>query len=308
MKRLSLILLLGGLLLGARAQQKPAQTPVQAPGTDTQIRIRVERVPVLFTAVDRKNRFITDLSRTDVEVFDNRKKQAITDFSQETDLPLRVGLVIDTSNSIRDRFKFEQEAAIEFLRSIIRPRKDQVFLMSFDTNTEVVQDFTDDIEKLTKGVHDLRAGGGTALYDAVYLAARDKLLTQSAETGVRRTIVLISDGDDNQSRAGREEALAMAQRAEVTVFAISTNMTGQEQAGDKVMRRFAEETGGRAFFPFKLQDMTASFENISRELRSQYSLSFRPNTPRDGKFHAIEVSSLRRGVKVRARKGYFATP
>lgn len=299
----SLTFLVALALLGGALAQNPADTK-----TDTKFTVKTERVPVLFTAIDRKDRFITDLSKKDIEVFDSRKKQEVTDFSQETDLPLRVGLLIDTSNSIRERFKFEQEAAIDFMRKLIRPGKDKAFLMSFDTNTEVVQDFTDDLEKLTKAIRSLNAGGGTALYDAIYLAARDKLMTQTAETGVRRTVVLISDGEDNQSRAGREETLAMAQKAEVTLYAIGTNISGIEQPGDRVMRRFAVETGGRAFFPFKLQDMTGSFENISRELRSQYSLSFKPNTPRDGTFHAIEVVSLRKGIKVRARKGYFATP
>ncbi len=295
--------------LGAAGEGQAPPKPSQSTGTDTEkFRVRVERVPVLFTAVDRKDRFITDLAKGDVEVFDNRKKQEILDFSRETDLPLRVGLVIDTSNSIRERFKFEKEAAIEFLRSILRPKTDLAFLMSFDTNVEVVQDFTDDIEKLTKGINTLQAGGGTAMYDAIYMAARDKLMTQAPEGGLRRTIILISDGEDNQSRASREETLAMAQRTEVTIFTISTNITGVQQRGDQILKRFSEETGGRAFFPFKLQDMTSSFENISRELRSQYSLIFRPSTPRDGTFHVIQVTSLRKGVKVRARKGYFATP
>jgi len=282
-------------------QQKPGQTYVT-------IKVGVERVPVLFTAVDRKDRYITDLGKEDVQVYDNKKKQEVLSFSQETDLPLRVGLLIDTSNSIRDRFKFEQEAAIDFLRAIIRPGKDQVFLMGFDTNTEVVQDFTDNLELLTKAIRDMRPGGGTALYDAVFLSARDKLMTASAEGGVRRTIILISDGEDNQSRAAREEALAMAQRAEVTLFCIGTNISGTEQPGDLVLKRFATETGGRAFFPFRLEDMSTSFQNISRELRSQYALFFRPNTPRDSTFHTIEVVSMRKGVKVRARKGYFAKP
>lgn len=277
---------------------------------DTQVRseifkLRVDRVPVLFTALDRKERFVTDLTRSEVEVLDNRKKQEVIGFSRETDLPLRIGMLIDTSNSIRDRFKFEQEAAAEFLTSVVRHKQDRAFLVSFDTNTEVVQDYTDDVGKLTDAVRSLRAGGGTALFDAVYHAAKDKLLNETG--GVRRTIVVISDGDDNQSRVSREEALAMAQRAEVTIFAISTNISGVETMGDKVLKRFAEETGGRMFAPFKMTDLTRSFDQISEELRSQYALLFRPSTPRDGRFHDIEVVSLRKGVKLRARKGYYAT-
>jgi len=273
------------------------------------IREKVERVPVLFTAVDRRDHFVTDLGRPDVEVYDEKRKQEIVDFTQETDLPLRVGLLVDTSNSIRDRFKFEQEAAIEFLRSIIRKGKDEVFLMSYDTNVELVQDLTGDIESLTKGIRSLKAGGGTSLYDAIYEASRDKFLhsADSDSVSVRRVLIVIGDGDDNNSRASREETLAMTQRAEATIFTIGTNISGIEMSGDKILKRFSEETGGRSFFPFHLQDMTTSFQNITLELRSQYSLVFKPNTPRDGQFHKIEVASLRKGVKVRARKGYFAT-
>jgi VWFA-related protein len=147
------------------------------------------------------------------------------------------------------------------------------------------------------------------MYDAIYEASRDKFL-HSGDTdtvSVRRVLIVIGDGDDNNSRASREETLAMAQRAEATIFTIGTNISGVEMTGDKILHRFSEETGGRSFFPFHLQDMTTSFQNITLELRSQYSLVFRPTTPRDGQFHRIEVASLRKGVKVRARKGYFAT-
>jgi Ca-activated chloride channel homolog len=283
------------------AQQQANQQP------DVIIREKVERVPVLFTAVDRRDHFVTDLERPDVQVFDKGKKQEIIDFTQETDLPLRVGLLVDTSNSIRDRFRFEQEAAIEFLRSIVRPGKDQVFLMSYDTNVELVQDLTSDIDALTKGIRSMKAGGGTSMYDAIYDAARDKFLHAAETESVRRVLIVIGDGDDNNSRASREETLAMAQRAEATIFTIGTNRSGVELTGDKILRRFSDETGGRSFFPFESKDMTTSFQNITLELRSQYALVFKPNTPRDGQFHKIEVASLRKGVRVRARKGYFAT-
>ena len=297
-----------GLILVAACYGLPcfAQEKPQEPDKPVVITTRVERVPVLFTAIDNRNRFVTDLVLRDVQVFDNKQKQEIVQFTQETDLPLRVGLLVDTSNSIRDRFKFEQEAAIEFLRAIIRPGKDMVFLMSYDTNVELVQDSTDDVEKLTKGIRSLKAGGGTSLYDAMYQAARDKFLHSPETESVRRVLIVIGDGDDNNSRASREETLAMAQRAEATVFTIGTNISGQELPGDKVLMRFSSETGGRSFFPFRLQDMTTSFQNITQELRSQYSLIFKPTTPRDGQFHLIQVASNRKGVKVRARKGYFA--
>lgn len=297
------IFLLAGMAVGWA--QNPPTPPKQPP--DFLVTERVERVPVLFTAEDRHHKFVTDLEKPDIAVFDEKKKQDVVSFIQETDMPLRVGLLVDTSNSIRERFKFEQEAAIEFLRSIIRPGKDSVFLMSYDTNVEVVQDYTDDLEKLTAGIRSLKAGGGTSLYDAIYEASRDKFLHLPETQGQRRVLIVIGDGEDTQSRASREETLAMAQRAESTIFTIDTNRSGSEMPGDKVLRRFSDETGGRFFSPFALSDITTSFQNITLELRSQYALVFRPTTPRDGKFHQIQVTSNRKGVTVRARKGYFAT-
>ena len=287
---------------------EPPQGSGRVSGRDADIRIRVDRVPVLFSVLDGKDRFITDLTRNEIAVYDNKKRQEIIDFAQETDLPLRIALLIDTSNSIRDRFQFEQAAAIEFLQSVLRPNRDRAFLLAFDTNVEVVQDFTDDVDKLRTGIESLRAGGGTAFYDAIYHAVRDKLMKAEPEGSVRRTIVVLSDGEDNQSRVTREETLEMAQKAEVTIYAIGTNITGIRKRGDKVLKRFAEETGGRLFMPFKLTDLTSSFRQIGHELRSQYVVLFRPNTPRDGSFHTIKVVARRRGVTVRARKGYYATP
>ncbi len=287
---------------------EPPQGSSRVRGSDADIRIRVDRVPVLFSALDGKDRFITDLTRNEITVYDNKKKQQIIDFARETDLPLRIALLIDTSNSVRDRFQFEQAAAIEFLQSVLRPNRDRAFLLAFDTNVEVVQDFTDDIDKLRTGIESLRAGGGTAFYDAIYHAVRDKLMKAEPEGSVRRTIVVLTDGEDNQSRVTEEETLAMTQKAEVTIFVIGTNITGIRKRGDKVLKRFAEETGGRLFVPFKLTDLTGSFKQIGHELRSQYVVLFRPNTPRDGAFHTIKVVARRRGVKVRARKGYYADP
>jgi Ca-activated chloride channel family protein len=307
MRLKAFFLLTALLVVMAGSAQNPPPQPAQPSQSDVVIKSSVDRVPVLFTAIDHRNKFITDLERGDIKVFDNKKQQEITDFAQETNLPLRVGLLIDTSNSIRERFKFEQEAAIEFLRSIIRAGKDQVFLMSYDTNVEVVVDSTDDIEKLTAGIRSLKAGGGTSLYDAIYQGARDKFLHNPETESVRRVMIVIGDGDDNQSRASREETLAMVQRAEATIFTVGTNYSGSEMPGDKVLRRFSTETGGRSFFPFRMQDITTSFQNITQELRSQYALVFKPNTARDGQFHLIQVASNRKGVTVRARKGYFAT-
>ena len=216
--------------------------------------------------------------------------------------------MIDTSNSIRDRFAFEQRAASDFLRALLRPEKDLAFLASFDSLAELVQDFTGDLDKLVSAVDSLRPGGGTALYDAIFYGSRDRLLEGAPDLGsYRRSMVILSDGEDNQSRYSRLQALEVAQRAEVTIYTISTNIRGIRMPGDRVLTQFAEETGGRYFQPFNLTDLDSAFEAINTELRSQYSISYRPTTPRDGKYHEIEIVPQKRGRRVRARKGYLAT-
>ena len=303
--------------------QAPAPAPSAAPSQTQQaangnraddpdiptIRTRVEEVNVVFTVTDKHGRFIKDLKPDDFKILDDKKPPAsLKDFHAETDLPLRVGLLIDSSNSIALRFRFEQEAAIEFLNQIIRPKSDQAFVIGFDTTAEVTQDFTDNTEALSKGVRMLRPGGGTALYDAVYFACRDKLAKAQTKGPVRRAIILLSDGDDNQSRVTREEAIEMAQRAEVIIYAISTNTADMKGLpGDKVLERMAEATGGRAFFPFKIQDVSNAFIEIQEELRSQYQVAYKPaDFVSDGKYRSIEIVADNKKYRVRARKGYFA--
>jgi VWFA-related protein len=228
-------------------------------------------------------------------------------FRSETDLPLQVGLLVDASNSVRDRFKFEQDAAIEFLNSIIRPGYDKAFVVGFDATPEVTQDFTDSTESLSAGVRMLRAGGGTAMYDALYFACRDKLLKQEQTGSVRRAIILLSDGEDNLSHVTREEAIEMAQRADTIVYTISTNISGMKGSGDKVLERIADATGGRAFFPFQMREMSDAFLSIQEELRSQYAVAYKPaNFVADGRYRTIEIVAQDRGLKVRTRKGYYA--
>ncbi len=275
----------------------------------TTITKRVDEVNVVFTVTDKRGRFIKNLKQSDFRVMDNNMPaQSIRSFRSETNLPLRVGLLIDASNSIRDRFKFEQEAAIEFLNQIIRPRFDQAFVIGFDTTPEVTQDFTDNTEKLSKGVRMLRPGGGTAMYDAIYYACRDKIMAEdTGPVATRRAIILLSDGDDNQSRVSREEALEMAQKAEVIIYAISTNTSGIKLKGDKVLEYFAEQTGGRAFFPFKIQEVSDAFSQIQDELRSQYAIAYKPaDFQFNGKYRKIDILADNKKYKVRARKGYYA--
>ena len=286
-----------------------AETPAKSDSDESVATIIhvVNEVRVVFTVTDRHGHYIKDLKRTDFRVVDDQKPAELRSFNSETDLPLQVGLLVDASNSVRDRFKFEQEAAIEFLNAIIRPRYDKAFVVGFDATPEVTQDFTDSTENLSAGVHMLRAGGGTAMYDALYFACRDKLLKQEQTGPVRRAIILLSDGEDNLSHVTREEAIEMAERADVIVYTISTNISGMKGKGDKVLERIADATGGRAFFPFQMRDVSDAFLSIQEELRSQYAMAYKPaNFVADGRYRTIEILAQDKGLKVRTRKGYYA--
>jgi len=275
----------------------------------TRIQVDVTRVSLLFTVTDKKGRFITDLDKNDFEIMEGKRRQTISDFAAESDLPLRLGILIDTSNSVRERFKFEQEAAGQFVDSVMRTDLDKALVVSFDTSAELVSDLVNDTDKLTAAIRNLRPGGGTALYDAIYFACRDKLSQDQPRYKFRRAIVIVSDGDDNQSRYTRDQALEMAQKADVVIYTISTNgITRIETDGDKVLRYLVQETGGRAFFPFKVEDLDQSFENIANELRHQYSISYRPEPlVTDGLFHVIDVRVReRKNILVNVRRGYYA--
>jgi VWFA-related protein len=311
MNRLSPAIVAGLAIVAASyAQQAPAK-PVDEEADPNRIVLDVTRVNMLFTVADKKGRFVTDLAKNDFEIVENKKPQNILEFTAESNLPLRLAILIDTSNSIRERFRFEQEAAVEFITSLMRS-EDKAVVVSFDTAAELVADLTSDTEKLSKAIRDLRPGGGTALYDAVFFACRDKLMQDQPRHKFRRAMVVISDGEDNQSRYTRDQALEMAQKADVVMYSISTNSmsakAGQETDGDKVMRYFARETGGVPFFPFKVQDMAQSFENIANELRHQYNVLYRPEPLKtDGQWHPIEIKVKgRKDLAVRARKGYYA--
>src|SRR5580704_13769839 len=326
------------------AQTAPAQTtaPGQAPPQQGQqgekaatpqssqrITQLVNLVDVLFTVLNRRNKLVPDLQKEDFQIFDEKSRQEIRYFSKQTDLPLRIGMLVDTSNSIRDRIKFEQDASINFLFSVLRRGRDEAFVMTFDDEPQVVQAFTSDAGLLRDQIMQTRAGGGTAIYDAIYEACQSQLSHPPRPPGdqpdvVRRVMILISDGDDNLSTHTRGEAIEMAQRTSVVIYTISTStqwiqlsQTDPEKMasrkthlteGDKILQDLADETGGRAFFPYHVDDLDQSFQDIGDELRNQYSIAYMPtNYVLDGRYHRIRIEvPEHKGYQVRARRGYFA--
>ena len=314
-----LAMTVGALLVSAPAQTSYMASTggllVTAPGLDSTqpnsiitIQKRVNEVNVLFIAMDKHGKFVRDLGQNDFTILDDHKPpQTIVNFRQQTDLPLQLGLLIDTSGSVHGRFQFEQDASIGFLQHTIRSHYDQAFVTGFNSRSHVVQDFTDNVSLLAAGIQRLQDGGGTALYDAVYSACKERLLKDDSDRPVRRALIIVSDGEDNQSEHSRAQAIEMAQRAQVIIYTISTDDSGLILRGDKILEQLADSTGGRAFFPFKMKDIKSSFSAIEDELRSQYVVSYHPaDFDADGRYRSIEITALKKDLQVRARKGYFA--
>jgi VWFA-related protein len=271
------------------------------------LRTAANEVHLIFTVTDKHGHYINNLKQNDFEILDDHKPpEEILSFHSETDLPLQVGLLIDTSQSVRGRFQFEQEAATEFLKQTIRRNSDQVFVIGFALKPEVTQDFTGDTEKLSDGIRRLQPGSLTAIYEAVYYACR-KLLKQSQTSPTRRVIILLSDGDDNSSIVTRQQAIEMAQRAEVAVYTISTSLTRSGGRGRKNLESIAEATGGRWYAPRQITEVVDAFAAIQEELRSQYAVSYKPAAFRlDQHYRTIEVRTQRKGLRIRSRRGYRA--
>ena len=296
----------------ATPPQQPASptSPQAAPAQDepiTTIKVQVNEVNLVFTVTDKKGRFITGLKRENFGLLDDQRPPvAVLRFTQQTNLPLRVGIMLDTSSSIRQRFQFEQDSAIEFLLQVLH-LNDRAFIEGFDIQTDVEQNYTNNIDLLNQGIRKLRPGGGTALFDALYKTCRDQMLTLKEEGAVRRALILVSDGDDNYSRAQESDAIKMCQRAETIVYTISTNVSPSRDKGDEVLRAISEATGGRPFYPTRIEDVAIGFRNIEEELRSQYLLVYRPaDLKQDGAFRTIYLHALDPRYQVRAQKGYFA--
>src|SRR5580692_10934399 len=305
----------------APQQPTPAQAPPvgqqpdqQQPGGDADaangpiLHLGVNEVNLIFTVTDKHGHYIPNLKLNDFALLDDqRAPEKITSFRQQINLPLRVGIVVDASTSIRTRFQFEQQSATEFLIDILKARSDRAFVMGFDVTPTIEQDWTNNIDALETGVNRMRPGGGTALFDAVYTACRDKLLSERGQEPVRKAMILISDGDDNQSRVHPDEAIKECQRAETIIYAISTNWTPSRGKGDQVLTQMSESTGGRVFFPPSVEEMSNSFKEIEEELRSQYALTYTPaDFKYDGSFRSIYLYCNDRRYQARAKKGYFA--
>ena len=272
----------------------------------TTIRAEVALVNVVFTAVDRDNRPIQGLKPDDFQILENRVPQKIEYFSavgKGSEVPLTIALLIDTSGSVKDKLEFEKQTAAEFFREILRPEKDLALIIQFDSEVNLVQDFTQRQSDLLKALDSLKAGNSTALYDAVYLAAEEKL---KGEVG-RKVMVVITDGEDTSSKLRKEEAIEAAQKGDVLIYGIGVR---SDEFGSNfgVLKKFAEETEGAFFSPrAKLAEIEEAFQAIGREIQGQYSLAYiSTNRKRDGSFRSIDLRCKVRGVRIRARKGYYA--
>ncbi len=341
-----LVLLCLTLRVGAVPQNPPASDAPKTKSPD-QIRVRVQVVNVAVSVLDRRGLPVIDLAKDDFEIYEDGKRQSIRYFGKEPPLPLHIGLVLDTSNSARQQLSFEQDAASEFVFTILRGRNsiNQIFLQTFDATSSVLQDFTNDPEMLNEKIRKLKAGGGKALYDAIYFACKEKMLKAGPREGTRRVLVVISDGRDVQSAHSFDEAVSMAHLAETMIYTIDLAAYGFSNAGDKTLAALAEQTGGAPFTPLgetpgtdlgtgylshgqigetsqnkglgadtgaysaqRLIRLADSLEAISRELNEQYTLGYTPtHDALDGTYRSIKVVALRKHVQVRAKPGYFAT-
>ena len=280
----------------------------RASGQETQptIRSEVSLVNVIFTAKDKKGRPVPNLKADDFQVFENRQPQQIEYFSEmgdQSEVPLTIALLIDTSGSVKEKLEYEKTTAADFFREILRPNKDLALIIQFDSDVNLVQDFTQSQSDLINALDNLRAGNSTSLYDAVYLAAEEKL---KYEIG-RKVMVVITDGEDTASKVRKEEAIEAAQKSDALIYGIGVR-SPEFNSNFGVLKNFAEETGGEFFSPrAKLNEIRDAFRSIGEDIRGQYSLAYRSGDQRkDGKFRAISIRCKKRGVRIRARKGYYA--
>ncbi len=305
--------------LGVGLAQKPAAKPSPTPAPDDTVKIRINRVRLPITVVDKKGFLVAGLTKSDFQVLEDKIPQEIETFSDDVgkELPLYVGVLMDTSPSTAGKLKFEQESAMNFIQTVVRPRKDRVFFATFDDEINLRQDFTDRLDLLDRAVSGVKkVGKQTALYDAVWQFCDEKMRSVSG----RRVLVVITDGEDTYSRADLRDAIDIAQRTETTVYAISTKagfsstvpgveMGEIKDAKDRDLVKLSEETGGTSFFTGDMLSLERSFTKIAKELRAQYLVTYRPtNDHYDGSYRRIDVKlgSGRGDLKVRPKHGYKA--
>jgi len=294
-----------GLLLFGFCFQAPSQDRPKDQEQQPTIRAEVALVNVVFTAVDRNGHHVTGLKAGDFMVFEDRQPQKIEYFSEldkGSEVPLTIALLIDTSGSVKSKLEFEKETAAEFFREVLRKNRDLALIIQFDSEVNLLQDFTNDPNLLIGALDTLQAGNSTALYDAIYLAADEKL---KGEVG-RKIIVVITDGEDTSSKLRDKAAIEAAQKSDVLIYGIGVRSDMGTNFG--VLKRFAEETGGAFFSPrARFQEIQAAFRAIGEDIQGQYSLAYSSTNPkRDGSFRSIEVRSKLPGVRIRTRKGYYA--
>jgi Ca-activated chloride channel homolog len=273
---------------------------------------RVNEVALFFAATDH-GQSVGDLTRKEVVLRDNGKPPAaVLSFLNEAELPLRLGLIIDTSGSITRQFSFEQNAAASFLREVVIGKSDLAFVVGFSSSVLLVQDLTSDQAKISHGIDQLAPAGGTALWDAVKFAA-DKLASKPEQHPVARILVVISDGNDNASSASLKQAIESAERGEVIIYAVGTGRySGEEDlsTGARALKTLAEGTGGAAFFPTSLGGLNHRLADLQQVIRSRYLISYRPAEFKpDGHYRPIDISAEKSGHKLHiyARRGYYAS-
>ncbi len=326
MKRVNYYALILSVVLSAAAifaqqpkPQKPAPSPTPEPGQEKPEVINVRRVRLPITVTDKKGQFVSGLAQDDFLILEDKVPQQIDSFTSEENntFPLYIGVLMDTSPSTAGKLKFEQEAAMNFIQTVVRPRRDRVLFATFDDRVRLRQDFTDRLELLDRAIYAVKqTGQKTALYDAIWQFCDEKMRTAQG----RRALVVITDGDDTYSRADINDAIDIAQRTETTLFAISTKAglsaavpgveLGQvKDTGDKGLERLCEETGGTALFTGDMLALERALSKIARELRTQYLLTYRStNDKYDGSYRRIDVklSKGHENLKLRAKHGYKA--
>ena len=302
-----------------KSQQKPDEKKPAGDKPEGQetTQITTINVGLPVTVMDKNNRFVVDLKENDFQISEDKTPQTIISFQPQSNLPLDVAMLMDTSNSVKPKLKFEKDAAYSFLETVLKYRQDRALFATFDSQVELHQDLTNRLDLLTKAIDKVKAQGGTRMYDAIHSVCEQKMSAPTS-IGRRRAMVVITDGEDTESEHDLQAAIDIAQRSETTVFVISTKAGGYfgVQAGtvdrreDKDLKKLAEETGGRAFFTAEVIELEKSLTTIARELRSQYMISYQPtNENFDGKPRRIEVKLLNhKDLKIRTKSGYIPAP